>query len=85
MRRQPTWTAETVIAAVQAFHAKNGYQPVQREAHSAYGLPSTSTIERLFGSWNAMIEAAGFTPYPARSSAQAKRRAFLDRNPPNIV
>lgn len=28
-----------------------------------------------------MIEAAGFVPYPARSSANAKTRAFRDRNP----
>jgi hypothetical protein len=46
-----------------------------------HGLPSWAVAKRLFGSWNAMIEAAGFTPYPARSSANAKTRAFRDRNP----
>lgn len=76
-----TWTREDCIEAVQAFHERHGYQPVSREAGSHHHLPSWAIAKRLFGSWNAMIEAAGFVAYPARSSANAKARAFRDRNP----
>lgn len=75
------WTREVAIFAVQRFHAEHGYQPVSTEATKRNGLPSWGVAARLFGSWNAMIEAAGFRPYPARSSANAKTRAFRDRNP----
>lgn len=73
------WTRESCIQAVQDFHEEHGYQPVSREAMSAYGLPSFGVAVNLFGSWNALIEAAGFRPYPARSSAQAKTMAHRDR------
>lgn len=75
------WTREEAIAAVKAFHERHGYQPVSNEAGTRQGLPSWLVARRLFGGWNAMIEAAGFTPYPARSSAEAKTRAYRDRNP----
>jgi hypothetical protein len=75
------WTTTEAIAAVQAFHQAHGYQPVSNEAGTRNGLPSWNVAQRLFGGWNAMVEAAGFKPYPARSSANAKTRAFRDRNP----
>lgn len=75
------WTREACIAAVQAFRERRGYQPVSREATRTNGLPSWPTVVRIFGTWNALIEAAGFDPYPAQSSAEAKTRAFRDRNP----
>lgn len=80
-KRGGTWTRESAIRAVREFHARNGYQPVSDEAGGYYGLPSWHVAKALFGSWNAMIEAAGFRPYPAQSSAQAKTMAFRDRNP----
>jgi hypothetical protein len=80
-RRAPTWTLETAVAAVQRFATEHGYQPVSREAGPRNGLPTWRAAARLFGSWNGLIEAAGFVPYPARSSAHAKTRAFRDRNP----
>ncbi len=73
------WTRESCIAAVRAFHARHGYQPVSREATRYNGLPCFGQAVRLFGSWNALIEAAGFRPYPASSSAQAKTMAHQDR------
>lgn len=75
------WSREECIASVQAFHGKHGYQPVSSEAGKHHSLPSFGVAVRIFGSWNAMVTAAGFTPYPARSSANAKTRAFRDRNP----
>jgi hypothetical protein len=78
---RPMWTREGALAAVQAFHALHGYQPISKEAGAENKLPSWHVAKRLFGSWNAMIEAAGFRSYPARSSANAKALAFRDRNP----
>lgn len=75
------WDRDTAIDAVRAFHARHGYQPVSNEAGRHHGLPSWNVARELFGGWNAMIQAAGFRPYPARSSAQAKTLAFRDRNP----
>jgi hypothetical protein len=80
-----TWTRESAIEAVQAFHEKHGYQPVSNEAGRHHRLPSWIVAKRLFGSWNAMIEAAGYRPYPPRSSAQAKTMAFSDRNPKGVA
>lgn len=66
---------------MKRFYAEHGYQPVSSEGGARHGLPSFGAAARLFGSWNALIEAAGFRPYPARSSVNAKTRAFRDRNP----
>ena len=74
-----TWTRESCIEAVQNFHECHGYQPVTKEAGAHHHLPSWVVAKRLFGSWNALIEAAGYRPYPARSSAQAKTLAHRDR------
>ena len=79
--RKRAWTRDEAIAAVQSFHERHGYQPVSNEAGQYHGLPSFDVAKRLFGGWNPMVEAAGFRPYPARSSAHAKTRAFRDRNP----
>jgi hypothetical protein len=71
-------TRDSVVAALRAFAAEHGYQPVSREAGSTYGLPSWHAVARIFGSWNAAIEAAGYRPYPARSTARAKTMAHRD-------
>lgn len=73
------WTREEALEAVRDFAERKGYQPVLREARRRHGLPNTSAVRRLFGSWNEMIAAAGFEPYPARSSAKAKALARRDR------
>ena len=79
--KQQRWTRESAIAAVRAFASRTGYQPVSSEANRANRLPNYNAAVRLFGSWNALIEAAGFKPYPARSSANAKQLAWRDRHP----
>lgn len=74
------WTREDVIASIRAFHARRGFQPVSKEANVENELPTYYVVVSLFGSWNAAVVAAGFRPYPARSSAQAKTMAHRDRN-----
>lgn len=80
-RHHPEWTREECVEAVKAFAAVHGYQPISNEAGPRNGLPQWATAKRLFGGWNAMVEAAGFVPYPAKNSGLAKTRAFRDRNP----
>lgn len=75
------WTRSDALAAVREFARRTGYQPVVSEGGRWNDLPSWSTAQRLFGSWNSMIEAAGFTPYPAKNSGLAKVLAYRDRNP----
>lgn len=74
------WTRESCIEAVRAFVMKHGYQPVSREAQAAHGLPSFGVAVKLFGSWNALIEAAGYRPYPSRASVHGKAMAWRDRH-----
>lgn len=75
------WTRETALAALQRFFDLRGYQPISKEASAAHGLPTWAATKRLFGGWNAYVEAGGFRPYPARSSTQAKTMVHRDRNP----
>lgn len=76
-----TWTRATALEALAAFKETHGYQPITKEAGSHHHLPSWTVVVRLFGSWSEYVRAGGFTPYPARSSAQARTMAFRDRNP----
>ncbi len=77
MTRQGSWywTPERVVAAIQVFAEVYGRQPsytdfnpsrAQREAHKRFHedgcWPTGATVFRHWGSWNAAIEAAGFTP-----------------------
>lgn len=75
----PSWSCEAALEAVRAFARRRGYQPVSREAGRYHRIPDTNTAIRLFGSWNEMIRAAGFEPYPAQSSFKAKQLARRDR------
>jgi hypothetical protein len=71
------WTAEAIIAAIQRFVRENGRLPgatewSQTSERASYAPPSIF-VQRRFGSWNAGVAAAGFTPRkvgqrgPARS------------------
>jgi hypothetical protein len=41
--------------------------------------PSRKTVERVFGSWNAAMEAAGFTPRPrGRQPRSFAEQAFAE-------
>lgn len=69
------WTPERVVAAAQVFHEVYGRQPSytdfnprrdQVEAYERFHAdncwPSGATVSRHWGTWNAMIAAAGFEP-----------------------
>ena len=83
------WTPEAIIEAIRYFEAIHGRPPtapefspalnghVQRTAvdyaNREEGLPSFGVVVREFGTWNAAIKAAGFTP----NKVGAKPRGFL--------
>jgi hypothetical protein len=57
------WTHELVIYALDLHHRRHLRTPTKREWVAAgVDHPCVMTVRRLFGSWNAAIEAAGFVP-----------------------
>lgn len=70
------WTRETVVAAIERWGALYGVSPsanewnatLAREAgdtrYESGDWPTIHTVQRVFGSWNAGIEAAGFVARP---------------------
>lgn len=74
--QDPDRGRERIIAAIRAFARRKGRPPTAREwqkpvqgrgGRSRIGprsarRPPTRIVQRVFGTWNAAIEAAGFTP-----------------------
>ena len=59
------WTHDTIVYAIKLWHRKHQRPPVTREWEQAgENHPSRQTVIRIFGSWNAAMEAAGFVPRP---------------------
>lgn len=50
------------IEAIQRFYLKNKKIPHRKDFDGDIEFPSCTTLERVFGSWNKAIEAAGYTP-----------------------
>lgn len=65
------WKPEWIIEACQDWAAIHGGPPLCDQWAASPGpmYPSASTVKKRFGTWNAMIEAAGFTPTEARYGA----------------
>lgn len=78
IRRNTYWTQERIIEAIREWSDENGEPPTATQWNPAQarqqGLnwmadryqsgawPATSHVQHRFGSWNAGIRAAGFTP-----------------------
>ena len=59
------WTPETVVYAIQLWHRQYSRLPRTSDWEQAgENNPSRQTVMRVFGSWNAAMEAAGFKPRP---------------------
>ena len=70
------WSQDAVITAIRR-HARNhrGKPPTLRGWQGAEsGRPETATVQRLFGSWNKAIAAAGFAPRNRGMQPGARRR-----------
>lgn len=62
-QRLPPWTPQQILKACVDWYVEHGEQPAANDWRKAsYKHPTNATVIRLFGSWNAMIEAAGFKP-----------------------
>lgn len=69
------WTRETVCHEIFEWAvAHDGALPTWRDwVHAAEGRPSSSVVERLFGSWSGALVAAGYEPSYTRRSARSLR------------
>lgn len=56
------WSRLQVIGALQRFRDERGHPPKARECRSSNGLPSTKTIQSLFGTLSAALLEAGMVP-----------------------
>lgn len=63
-----TWTADSVIARIRAFASEHGRPPKTAEL-GANGLPSQTTVKRLFGNLGNAVVQAGFAR-PTRGGAR---------------
>ena len=64
--RQATayWTPDRIIHAIEMAAEENGHPPTASEwlRDRPRWAPTVNTVQRVLGSWNAAIGAAGFTP-----------------------
>jgi Homing endonuclease associated repeat len=59
------WPRERIIDAIRAWEREHGSPPALREwRRSSASHPAAATVQRVFGSWNESIAAAGFVPRP---------------------
>ena len=66
------WTRTAAESAVQAFATEHGRPPRIADSHDAGPLlPSQKSASRLYGNWDALIEAAGLVPDGGRGHARA--------------
>ncbi|MFL5911443.1 MAG: homing endonuclease associated repeat-containing protein [Gaiellaceae bacterium] len=88
--RGKRWDEETVVAAIVRWHAEHGAPPTSAQwLNAADGYPSQSSVRKVFGSWAAGIEAAGF-PRPTRgtrapTAAQAAGRVSRESAVPVLA
>ncbi len=63
------WDRASICDAIFRWHYAHGKLPRAHEWHTPpEGFPSTATVRRWFGGWNAAMTAAGYVPSHARRS-----------------
>lgn len=80
-KRSTAWTREEAIASVRARAAELGRPPSYKDCLGDGRIPQWPTQKRLFGSFGAMVEAAGF-PRPTRGTRYS---AVSEREPQGDV
>lgn len=80
------WTPETIVEAIQAFHAENGRVPTTQEwmaPERGSRFPCTNTVIRECGRWSTAIRSAGFESYkpnmPDRAESATRRAEIVRR------
>lgn len=67
-------TKETCIKDIQQWTNKhNGIPPISTDFNDNPKYPSRSTIQKLFGTWNNAIIAAGFKPNKLETTAKGRK------------
>jgi hypothetical protein len=57
------WNRQTIVYAIDLWHRRHLRTPTVAEWEAAgANHPCRQTVQRVFGSWNAAIQAAGFRP-----------------------
>src|SRR5271165_5420166 len=62
-----TWTTPDLVSAIQRYALENGTAPLHDDWSKGDRppyAPTSSTVARRFGSWDAGLQAAGLTPTP---------------------
>lgn len=73
------WNRQSIIVACQKWVEANGAVPGMNEwSRSTADHPVASTVYRLFGSWNNMIEAAGYKPRRRGRQFATNRKQVVD-------
>jgi transposase len=71
------WTRDRVVEAMNSWATEHGRPPFSPEwcpPPRGSGWPSVSTVIRLFGSWNAAMEVAGFEARPSHIAIRPPAR-----------
>lgn len=82
-RREPSvrWPEPRILDALRAWNDAHGAPPSLREwRRAAKAHPSAATVQRVFGSWNGAVAAAGLIPRP--QSLPAVPRSLTHRRCP---
>jgi hypothetical protein len=57
------YSKESIISSIQQFYVEIGRVPQRRDFLGNPKYPGYTVVSKHFGSWNAAVEAAGFTPH----------------------
>ena len=71
----PRRSDEQLLDHLRAFADEHGRPPTATEIDEDDTLPSDTTFQRRFGSWNKAIEAAGLTPRNSRQHSEDSQHA----------
>jgi hypothetical protein len=75
------WEPQEILEALRDFGQLHGHAPSVSEYARTPGAPDPTTVERVFGSWRAGLQAAGFSlPPPAGQWSRAKIVAAIKRD-----
>jgi hypothetical protein len=71
------WTPEMIVYAIDLWARRHMRAPTAEQwSRAGADHPSRQTVQRVFGSWNAAIAAAGYVP--KRPGRPYKRRLALE-------
>lgn len=73
------WTRENVVYAIELWHRRYLRAPTVADwTNAGHDHPTRHTVQRVFGSWNNAIKAAGLRP---RRQGEARHRWQRQRCP----